>query len=44
MLVSALSALLFLRAMMMLFKPRFIFGDKRDELFEKSTVMQGAGQ
>ena len=44
MLVSALSALLFLRAMMMLFKPRFIFGDKRDELFAKSTAMQGAGE
>ena len=31
--VSALSALLFLRAMMMLVKPRFIFGDEREAFF-----------
>jgi predicted RND superfamily exporter protein len=33
MLVSALFALFFLRALMMVFKPRFIFGERRRELF-----------
>ena len=42
--VSAVSALLFLRAMMMIFKPRFIFGDQRDALFAKAAVTQGAGK
>lgn len=31
--VSALFALFFLRALMMIFKPRFIFGDQRDAVF-----------
>jgi predicted RND superfamily exporter protein len=31
--VSALSALFFLRALMMVFKPRFIFGKQRERLF-----------
>jgi hypothetical protein len=38
MLVSALFAVFFLRALMMLFKPRFIFGDRRDVLFGQATV------
>lgn len=35
MVISAFFALFFLRALMMLFKPRFIFGDQRDALFGK---------
>jgi len=31
--ISAFFALFFLRALMMVFKPRFIFGDERDALF-----------
>jgi predicted RND superfamily exporter protein len=31
--VSAFFALFFLRALMMIFKPRFVFGDQRDALF-----------
>jgi hypothetical protein len=34
MMVSAVSALIFLRAMMIIFKPRFVFGDLRDVLFK----------
>jgi predicted RND superfamily exporter protein len=33
MICSSLSALLFLRSMMMIFKPRFVFGNARNELF-----------
>jgi predicted RND superfamily exporter protein len=33
MFISAFFALFFLRALMMIFKPRFIFGDRRDLLF-----------
>jgi uncharacterized protein len=33
MLISAFFALFFLRALMMIFKPRFVFGDQRDVLF-----------
>lgn len=39
--ISSLSALLFLRAMMILFKPRFIFGDLREALFERPPLMKG---
>ena len=43
--VSALFALFFLRALMMLFKPRFIFGDQRDVLFGKvAAVAPGGGK
>jgi predicted RND superfamily exporter protein len=44
MLVSALFALFFLRALMMVFKPRFIFGERRRELFAEAlaTVQGGA--
>ncbi|MFZ5864225.1 MAG: efflux RND transporter permease subunit [Nitrospirota bacterium] len=41
MVVSALSAVLFLRAMMMIFKPRFIFGDQRETYFPARPVMEG---
>lgn len=34
MLVSAVSALIFLRAMMIIFKPRFVFGNLHDMLFK----------
>ena len=40
--VSALFALFFLRALMMIFKPRFIFGDQRDELFRRVATTEGA--
>jgi uncharacterized protein len=36
--ISALFALFFLRALMMIFKPRFIFGDQREALFAQSLV------
>ena len=42
MLVSAFSALLFLRAMMMIFKPRFVFGDQRETLFNQQALALGA--
>lgn len=41
MLMSALSALIFLRAMMVIFKPRFIFGAQRDTLFATNKITQG---
>ena len=41
MVVSALSALLFLRAMMILFKPRFVFGNLREEVFGRPPAMEG---
>lgn len=41
MVVSALSALLFLRAMMILFKPRFVFGNLREVVFAPRPVMAG---
>ncbi len=44
MLVSSASALLFLRAMMMIFKPRFVFGEQRDVLFKQALAMPGAGK
>jgi uncharacterized protein len=36
--VSAFFALFFLRALMMLFKPRFIFGDQREALFASQAL------
>lgn len=42
MVVSAISALLFLRAMMIIFKPRFVFGDRRDALFGSVSTTEGA--
>jgi hypothetical protein len=38
--ISALFALFFLRALMMIFKPRFIFGEKADELFGQVETAQ----
>jgi predicted RND superfamily exporter protein len=43
MLVSALFALFFLRALMMVFKPRFIFGERRAELFSQAIVAAEGG-
>jgi uncharacterized protein len=47
--VSAFFALFFLRALMMTFKPRFIFGDRREALFariaprsERTTPVSGS--
>lgn len=39
--ISALFALFFLRALMMVFKPKFIFGEKPQEYFENLEVIQG---
>ncbi len=44
MLVSAVSALVFLRAMMMLFKPRFVFGKNRELWSNPATVIEGANK
>jgi uncharacterized protein len=41
MLISAFFALFFLRALMMLFKPRFIFGAQRDALFAEVAAVGG---
>ena len=41
MLISAFFALFFLRALMMLFKPRFIFGERRDALFAEVAAVGG---
>jgi hypothetical protein len=35
MVISAFFALFFLRALMMIFKPKFVFGNQRDALFSK---------
>lgn len=43
MVVSALFALFFLRALMMIFKPRFIFGDQPDVFFGKVTAVAAGG-
>jgi len=43
MVVSALFALFFLRAIMMIFKPRFIFGDHPDALFVKASTAEMGG-
>jgi uncharacterized protein len=42
--ISALFALFFLRAIMMIFKPRFIFGDQPDALFGKAAVAAGGAK
>ncbi|MFZ5864220.1 MAG: efflux RND transporter permease subunit [Nitrospirota bacterium] len=39
--VSAFFALFFLRALMIIFKPRFIFGDQRGTYFPARPVMEG---
>ncbi|MBI3547102.1 MAG: MMPL family transporter [Gammaproteobacteria bacterium] len=44
MLVSAVSALVFLRAMMMLFKPRFVFGKNRELWSNPVPVIEGANK
>jgi predicted RND superfamily exporter protein len=44
MLISVFFALFFLRALMMIFKPRFIFGDRREALFAQPTVATEGGQ
>jgi predicted RND superfamily exporter protein len=44
MVISASFALFFLRALMMLFKPRFIFGEQRDALFGDVAAATGGGQ
>jgi predicted RND superfamily exporter protein len=38
MVISAFFALFFLRALMMLFKPRFVFGDRREVYFKPATA------
>ena len=42
MVISAFFALFFLRALMMLFKPRFIFGDRREAFFNVAVESGGA--
>ena len=42
--VSAFFALFFLRALMMIFKPRFVFGSARDTLGQPVAVAQGGGR
>lgn len=43
--ISALFALFFLRALMMVFKPRFIFGDRPEAFFRPpAAAMQGGGK
>jgi predicted RND superfamily exporter protein len=42
--ISAFFALFFLRALMMIFRPRFIFGDRRDLFFERAAPVPGGGQ
>ena len=44
MFISAFFALFFLRALMMIFKPRFVFGDRRDVLFGSMAPAGGGGQ
>ena len=39
MVISAFFALFFLRALMMLFKPRFVFGERRDTLFKQAAAV-----
>jgi hypothetical protein len=41
MIISAGFALFFLRALMMLFRPRFVFGDRRDTLFRNLAPATG---
>jgi len=42
--ISAFFALFFLRALMMLFKPKFVFGEQRDAYFSKVVTASGGGQ
>jgi predicted RND superfamily exporter protein len=44
MVISAFFALFFLRALMMLFKPRFVFGDRREALFGQVAVESGGAK
>jgi predicted RND superfamily exporter protein len=44
MIISAFFALFFLRALMMVFRPRFVFGTNRDALFEAATAVRGGAQ
>jgi predicted RND superfamily exporter protein len=44
MVISAFFALFFLRALMMLFKPKFIFGDQRDTYFAQIATASGGGE
>lgn len=44
MFVSALATLVLLRAMMMIFKPRFVFGEKRDAIFRSAGFSNVANQ
>jgi predicted RND superfamily exporter protein len=44
MIISAFFALFFLRALMMVFKPRFVFGANRDALFQEAAAMAGGGR
>ncbi len=44
MVISAFFALFFLRALMMLFKPRFVFGDRRDAFFNQVAVESGGAK
>lgn len=39
--ISSFFALFFLRALMMVFKPRFIFGDAREALFAAAAIVPG---
>ncbi len=41
--VSAFFALFFLRSLMMMFKPRFIFGDRPEELFANRAALAAGG-
>jgi len=42
--VSSLVALFFLRALMMVFKPRFIFGEQSEQLFATALTEVGGGK
>ena len=42
--VSAFFALFFLRALMMIFKPRFVFGHARHTQLSQPVAVQGGGQ
>ena len=44
MVISAFFALFFLRALMMLFKPRFVFGDRREVFFSQVTIESGGAK
>ena len=44
MMISAFFALFFLRALMMVFKPKFVFGANRDALFQDAAAVVGGGR